>query len=124
MGRKAKLTKQTAGGQSHFDLAIDYDINPKQIWRIVTGNPGVPLFNSPPMSDSIHNPDHYQPTGEGGIECVDAIRAALGEQGYMCFAAGNVMKYVWRASRKNGVEDLRKTSVYLEYDPAILGKWP
>ena len=33
----------------------------------------------------------------------------------MCFAAGNVMKYVWRASRKNGVEDLRKASVYLDW---------
>ena len=61
------------------------------------------------------NPDHYSAAGDSNIECVDAIRAALGEQGFMCFAAGNVMKYVWRASRKNGVEDLGKASVYLDW---------
>lgn len=66
------------------------------------------------MSDPINSPDHYKPSDDG-IECVDAIRAALGEQGFMCFAAGNVMKYVWRASRKNGKEDLRKAQVYLEW---------
>ena len=67
------------------------------------------------MSDPVNNPAHYANAGDGGIECVDAIRAALGEQGFMCFAAGNVMKYVWRASRKNGKEDLRKAQVYLEW---------
>ena len=61
------------------------------------------------------NPDHYSSNGGSSIECVDAIRAALGEQGFMCFCAGNVMKYVWRASRKNGREDLRKAQVYLEW---------
>ena len=45
LGRKARLTPEqvkeikdrAAKGHSHFELAIDYDVNPKQIWRIVTG---------------------------------------------------------------------------------------
>ena len=51
LGRKARLTPEqvreirskAAKGRSHFDLAIDYDVNPKQIWRIVTGRSWRPV---------------------------------------------------------------------------------
>ena len=63
------------------------------------------------MSDAVNQPDHY--TGGNGIECIAAIRAALGDDGFRDYCAGNVLKYVWRYKSKNGIEDLEKAQVYL-----------
>jgi hypothetical protein len=49
---------------------------------------------------------------QSGIECIDAIRAMLGD-GYKYYLQGNVMKYIWRHEYKNGVEDLHKAQWYL-----------
>ena len=63
------------------------------------------------MSDPT-SPNHYK---AGGIECIDAIRSALGPGGFQSYCAGNVIKYVWRYRYKNGVEDLKKAKVYLDW---------
>ena len=60
-------------------------------------------------SDPI-NPSHYK---QGGIECIESIKAALGE-GFPDYLRGNVMKYLWRYKEKGGVEDLRKSAWYLD----------
>ena len=57
------------------------------------------------------SPDHYG----GEIECIQAIKASMSTQQFVGFLKGNVMKYVWRFDRKNGVEDLEKAKVYLEW---------
>jgi hypothetical protein len=64
--------------------------------------------------DMVNHPPHY--TTGGGVECIEAIRAALGEEGYRAYCRGQVMKYVWRAKRKhaNGTEDYRKAEWYLK----------
>jgi hypothetical protein len=56
------------------------------------------------------NPSHYK---QGGIECIEAIKAALGE-GFPDYLRGNVIKYLWRYKEKGGVEDLRKSAWYLD----------
>lgn len=61
--------------------------------------------------DPVEHPQHYT---FGGIECVDAIEAALGDDMFSGFLAGNVIKYVWRHRHKNGAEDLRKARWYLD----------
>ena len=43
----------------------------------------------------------------------NGIRSALGKDGFCDYCAGNVLKYVFRWRHKNGVEDLKKASVYL-----------
>jgi hypothetical protein len=58
------------------------------------------------------SPNHYQ---AGDVECIDAIRSALGPEGFQALCAGNVIKYVWRYRYKNGVEDLKKAKVYLDW---------
>jgi hypothetical protein len=60
-------------------------------------------------SDPI-NPSHYK---QGGIECIEAIKAALGE-GFPDYLRGNVMKYLWRYKEKGGVDDLKKSAWYLD----------
>lgn len=59
----------------------------------------------------MNHPNHYT---QGGIECIDCIKAALGEN-FIGFLIGNVMKYVYRYRNKNGVEDLKKAAVYLNW---------
>lgn len=56
------------------------------------------------------NPSHYK---QGGIECIEAIKAALGD-GFPDYLRGNVMKYLWRYKEKGGVDDLRKSAWYLD----------
>ena len=59
------------------------------------------------------SPDHYQ---SGDIECIDALRSALGPEGFRGFCAGNVIKYVWRYKRKQTpVADLEKARDYLNW---------
>ena len=63
--------------------------------------------------DNMNHPRHYC---KGGIECIDAIRAAVSDlQGVEAVYAGNVIKYVWRYKGKNGLEDLKKAKHYLEW---------
>jgi hypothetical protein len=61
------------------------------------------------MDDKI-KPYHYN---HGGLECFDALRAALGDK-YMGFLIGNVIKYCWRYEHKNGIEDLQKAKAYID----------
>jgi len=56
------------------------------------------------------NPSHYK---QGGIECIEAIKAATGD-GFPDYLRGNVMKYLWRYKEKGGVDDLKKSAWYLD----------
>lgn len=64
-------------------------------------------------NDYVNHPSHYQ---KGGMECIDAIRAAVANlSGFEAYCVGNIVKYVWRYKEKNGAEDLRKAKHYLEW---------
>lgn len=63
-------------------------------------------------NDAVEHPNHYT---AGGIECIDAIRASLGLREFADYCKGNVLKYLWRYRLKNGVEDLKKAKVYLDW---------
>jgi hypothetical protein len=62
-----------------------------------------------PASDPI-NPSHYK---QGGIECIEAIKAATGD-GFVGYVWGNVLKYLWRWPKKGGIDDLKKARWYLD----------
>jgi hypothetical protein len=62
-------------------------------------------------TDNVNSPSHYN---QHGVECIDAIRASLGSE-FESYCKGNVMKYLWRYKYKNGVEDLKKAQVYLNW---------
>ena len=62
--------------------------------------------------DPVERPRHYN---NGSVECIDAIRAALGDAGFQAYCQGNVLKYLWRHKYKGKpVEDLRKCTWYLQ----------
>ena len=61
--------------------------------------------------DMVNHPPHYT---AGAVECIDAIRAALGDEAFVAYCRGTAIKYAWRAGRKtNHAEDLRKGAWYL-----------
>lgn len=62
------------------------------------------------MSDNVNQPAHYR---AGKIETIDYIAESLGTEAFRDYCIGNVLKYASRWRHKNGVEDLRKASVYL-----------
>jgi hypothetical protein len=62
------------------------------------------------MSDRVNHPPHYT---VGGIECIDAIKAALTEEEFRGFCKGNALKYIWREKHKGGEESMKKAEWYL-----------
>ena len=69
----------------------------------------VPAITKP---DMVNHPSHYT---AGGIECIKAIEASMPPDGFQDYCKGNVLKYVWRFRQKNGLEDLKKARVYLNW---------
>lgn len=64
--------------------------------------------------DNIKSPNHYKLDGLN-IESIDIIKARLGKDGYKAFCVGNVIKYILRADKKNGLEDYKKAGQYLKW---------
>jgi hypothetical protein len=67
-------------------------------------------YSSPAKPDLVNRPPHYT---AGGIECIDAIRAALTPEEFRGYCKGNALKYVWRERHKGGSESLAKAGWYL-----------
>lgn len=67
------------------------------------------MFNGTTHQDMVNHPSHYT---QGGIETIEAIKAALGD-GFDAYLVGNILKYLWRYKHKNGVEDVKKAQFYL-----------
>lgn len=63
-----------------------------------------------PTHTPVNHPEHYN---QGGIECIDAMLSAFGNEAVAHFCIVNAFKYVWRASDKNGIEDIDKAIWYL-----------
>ena len=59
------------------------------------------------MTDNIKQPSHYI---ANEIEPIDLIIANK-----LNFCEGNVVKYISRWRRKNGVEDLKKAKQYIDF---------
>ena len=65
-------------------------------------------------NDKVNNPSHYQSMmKDPNIDCITAMRAAFGDYETAVFCKLNAFKYVWRASSKNGNEDIQKAIWYL-----------
>lgn len=65
------------------------------------------------FNDVVNHPEHYQLMNN--VEVIDIIKSVLGPDGYISYCYGNIIKYVLRANKKNGIEDLKKARVYLNW---------
>lgn len=62
----------------------------------------------------ISHPDHYQ--SETGLEAIDVIEAFTFDlKGIEATDTGNILKYMCRWKKKNGLQDLKKAQWYLEH---------
>ena len=62
--------------------------------------------------DMVNSPPHYN---QGDIECIDAIRSALGTEGFKAYCRGSAIKYLWRAELKHtdNKEDWSKANWFI-----------
>lgn len=60
-------------------------------------------------NDMVNHPPHYN---QKNVECIDAIESAT-DSGFEYYLQGNIIKYLWRYRYKNGLQDLKKASWYL-----------
>lgn len=64
--------------------------------------------------DTVNHPHHYQSYNpELQIECIDAMRAAFGDEYVAAFCKLNAFKYIWRESSKQGNVSIKKAIWYL-----------
>ena len=87
------------------------DVTPEE-WNRVSKTVVGKLYHPEDKHNPVTQPDHYN---KGAIEAIEAIKASMHPQEYKGYLKGNCLKYLWRYEYKNGVEDLRKARVYLEW---------
>lgn len=67
------------------------------------------------QEDNISNPKHYKLDGLD-IESIDVVKAVLGEEGFINFCLGNILKYAIRAKKKGQFDsDIGKIKTYCEF---------
>ncbi|WP_235243589.1 DUF3310 domain-containing protein [Fusobacterium perfoetens] len=66
--------------------------------------------------DNVNSPNHYKLEGLD-IESIDVIFAVVRgiKNGVIADCVGNILKYVMRAEKKNGLEDYKKARKYLDW---------
>ena len=84
----------------------------KQFYKSLL-NPGENIEDKPTEThDNVDHPAHYN---QGGVECIDALKAAtVGLEGIQAFCTANAIKYLWRWKSKGGAEDLDKAIWYIQ----------
>jgi hypothetical protein len=70
----------------------------------------MPFEQSPEAFHPVERPIHY---ASGGLEAIEAMEASMTPEAFRGFLKGNILKYVWRYEKKNGLEDLEKAKWYL-----------
>lgn len=70
------------------------------------------------IKEAVDHPNHYQSSKFEVIDIIDEFGKDY--KGESAFDFGNVVKYVIRAKKKNGLEDLRKARWYLD---RLIDKW-
>ena len=91
-----------------------YDEFPEEIeknYEIIFGNNSYTKYEK--KDDMVNHPSHYT---SGGVECIDAITAALSkyDDPVDSWLVGQVIKYLWRAPLKGKYEeDIKKAQFYL-----------
>ena len=71
----------------------------------------IPETESLPTADNVNHPKHYE---TGKFECIDVMVETQGVDAVKSFCLCNAFKYIYRTSRKNGLEDIKKAIWYLE----------
>ncbi len=71
-----------------------------------------PIYRKKDKEDVVNHPSHYE---TGKFECFDVMREVFGDEAVQDFCKCNAFKYLYRHTRKNGVEDIRKAKWYIDH---------
>ena len=86
-----------------FDAGVLPDPDPETV--------PAPRANPAPEFDPVERPHHYN--REGAMESIDEMVLVFGPEAVMHFCLCNAWKYRYRATAKNGEEDLKKSDWYM-----------
>lgn len=87
---------------------VEYN-NIEEMYNLISGESDLTKATT---KDNVNHPAHYT---AGGIECIDALKAATVDlTGIEAVCTANAIKYLWRWKNKNGVEDLKKAKWYID----------
>ena len=84
----------------------------KELDQAACENAEAECCDKEPNIDMVNHPVHYT---QGGIECIDALKAAtVSKTGIEAVCTANAIKYLWRYEEKNGIEDIKKARWYID----------
>lgn len=103
-----------------FEILSEYEfINFVEIMAIINSEKSLNINKDKTIEevyDNVNKPNHYQLNIKGNnIQVIDIIDEVVKDYKQQeAFKIANVIKYVLRASKKNGKEDLKKAKKYIE----------
>ena len=65
------------------------------------------------MNNNVRNPKHYQ--GRYGLEAIIVHNNFMNDEQLTGYHLGNTLKYILRYRQKNGIEDLEKAKVHMDW---------
>jgi len=60
----------------------------------------------------MDSPEHYK---NQKIQPIQYLKDSMDRQQFAGFLKGNIIKYISRCDKKNGLDDLKKAKVYLDW---------
>ena len=109
---------------SYYRIKKTGEVTPKMKQRFIDAIEAFPFYemecemhgqggDRPNEPDMVNSPPHYQ---REGLECIDAMVHAFGEDAVRTYARLCAFKYQWRADMKGKKdEDLKKAVWYLRW---------
>jgi hypothetical protein len=118
--KKFEATFETKDGL--FNKTIVWGSDEEDVYRHINNEYDCPIVHyvrvvneagmTNPKPDMVNHPSHYT---QGGIECIDAIAAAVtGLTGMEAVCTGNIIRYIWRWKHKNGLQDVQKCRWFVD----------
>lgn len=103
----------------NIDISYEYDFNNlKKLIDYINSYESnkIEVENNDNNYDNVNRPNHYQLNIKGNnIQAIDIIDEVVKDyRPQEAFKIANVIKYVLRASKKNGIEDLKKARKYID----------
>lgn len=106
---KEALAKSTTTGLPFYEKAA------KETLEFLEDRTRTKATAEKQKDERVDKPNHYMLDGLN-VEAIDVIRAVLGIEGFKKHCRGCALKYLLRANKKNGLEDLKKARVYLNWE--------
>lgn len=69
------------------------------------------IFDSSKTSNMVNHPSHYK---GNKFECIDVMLDTFSKEEVEAFCKLNAFKYLYRANKKNGIEDMKKAEWYIK----------